>query len=220
MARLLPEHGVRATLLGRGEAVPRDSDAVWVTVRDSSIAEVGAGLPAGLCAFHASGALPDDALGTHLRAGVLHPLQSFAGPEVEVPPLVGVHARVGGHPDARSLATHLCARVGMVPVTVGDSARWHAAASLASGHLAAAWLTAVDVMVAGGVPEATALRALLPLSLQSLRAAAARGGAALTGPAARGDTATEALHRSVLDGDPAVVYDRLSEVLRHRLRRD
>ncbi|MEN9785607.1 MAG: hypothetical protein RLZZ299_871 [Pseudomonadota bacterium] len=219
LAVLLPRHGIRATLLGRGDAVPVDVDALWVTVRDGEVAGVGAALPPGLCALHASGALPDDALGGHLRAGVLHPLQSFAGPELELPPLDGVHARVGGHPDARAVAEALCGRLGMTPVDVPDPARWHAAAVLASGHLAAAWLTAVDAMVAGGIPEATARRALLPLSVQSLRAASERGPWALTGPAARGDTATEAVHRASLDGDAAEVYGLLSGVLRHRLRR-
>lgn len=219
LAELLPAAGVPATLWRRGEALPA-ADVYWLTVRDAGLAEVAAQVPRDRVALHASGALPAAVLG-HPLGGVLHPLMTFPGPEVGLPALVGVGARVEGGPEALAAARWLAERLGMVAVEGVDPAHWHAAACLVSGHLAALLLDAADVL-AGGVDDAPrgsdstrehSAGLLLPLALESLRRAAERGPAAITGPAARGDEATVALHRAVV-GDALPAYDALDARIR------
>jgi predicted short-subunit dehydrogenase-like oxidoreductase (DUF2520 family) len=105
---------------------------------------------------------------------------------------------------ARELATAL----GLHPVDVpGDPRLWHAAAVLASNHVAAVFADALGLMARAGVEPAAARAALLPLAHASLDRVAEAGPAAITGPAARGDLATIAGHRAVLPEELRSAYD-------------
>ncbi len=221
MARLLPAGGVRVTLVGRDDRVPEDADACWVCVRDAELTTAAGRLPDGAVALHASGAAPDDALGHRLRAGVLHPLMTFPGPEHGLPDLRGVGARIGGHPDARAVGRALCGALGLSPLELrGAPVGYHAAASLASGHLAAALLVAADTLAAAtGLSADDARRALLPLARASLDAVGAHGAVALTGPVVRGDDATLDAHRAHLDGEARAVHAALTAAQRTHLAR-
>ncbi|MFZ5478504.1 MAG: DUF2520 domain-containing protein [Myxococcota bacterium] len=214
MLRLLPEAGVDAVGWSRGEPIP-SADAYWLAVRDGAIGEVAARLPREAVALHASGALGPEALGDRPERGVLHPLMTFPGPGVGVPALAGVGARVAGTPGAVAVARRVAGALGMRAFEVpGDTRRYHAAASLASGHLGALFLRAADTLAGAGVPEAEARALLLPLALESLRRAAAGGPDALTGPAARDDRATEDAHRAVLADDDRPLYEGLARAIR------
>ncbi len=215
LTALLRASGVTVTTWSRGEDIPRGADVYWVTVRDGSVAEVAARLPPEAVALHAAGAHGPELLGARAERGVLHPLMTFPGVEVGVPDLRGVGARVDGTPGAVAAALALAERLGMRPFRLpGDTRLYHAAASLASGHLSALFLDAANVMARAGIPPEAARALLLPLATESLRRVAERGGVALTGPAARGDRATERDHESVLTADEATIYAALS----HRLR--
>ncbi len=215
---LLRDAGVDAVPWSRGAPVPPDADVYWVTVRDSAVAEVAARLPARAVALHAAGAHGPDLLGERPERGVLHPLMTFPGPAVGLPDLRGVGARVDGTPGAVRHATALAERLGLRPFRVpGDTAAYHAAAALASGHLSALFLDSARVLARAGVPMEDAPALLLPLALESLKRAAEAGAAALTGPAARGDVATEQRHRAVLADEEASIYAALADRIR-RLR--
>ncbi len=67
-------------------AIPANADLYILAVSDRAIGEVAHSLPlvAGSILLHTSGATPIEALPTHLRRGVLYPLQTFtAGREVD-----------------------------------------------------------------------------------------------------------------------------------------
>lgn len=213
LALLLPQAGHPARLWRRGEPVPA-ADVYWVTSRDAGIGEVAALLPPDAVALHASGALGPEALGERAERGVLHPLMTFPGPEVGVPDIRGAGARVEGTPRAVAAATRLATDLGMVPFTVpGDRRLYHAAACLASGHLAATFAEAVGVLVAAGVAPDRAPGLLYPLAAESLRRVAEAGPTAITGPAARGDLVTQEAHRAALSGETRAVYEVLSAAI-------
>lgn len=217
LAILLPAAGVRTTLVRRGEPLP-DADVYWLCVRDSGLAQAAATLPRDRVVLHAAGALAADVL-AHPLGGVLHPLMTFPGPELGLPDLAGVGARVDGPEEARVPARAIAAALGMVPVEDVDPVAWHAAASMVSGHLAALFLDAAAVLDRarpGGQPPAAQL--LLPLARESLARAAMHGALAITGPAARGDDVTVALHLQRLEAE-ADVYRALDRRIRERSRK-
>jgi predicted short-subunit dehydrogenase-like oxidoreductase (DUF2520 family) len=219
VAAALEAAGLDVVTWKRGGPLPSEADVYWITVGDGSVGEVAARLPAGAVALHAAGAHGPELLGDRPERGVLHPLMTFPGVGVGVPQLRGVGARVAGTPRALAAATTLARRLGMVPFDVpGDTTAYHAAASLACGHLAALFLDASEVLSRAGVSPEDAPRLLLPLATESLRRAAASGGAALTGAAARGDVAAERRHEAVLTPEEASIYAALSERIRRRRR--
>ena len=113
-------------------------------------------------------------------------------------------------------ARELAALLGWTVIgEVADRARYHAAASMASGHAAAWFLDAVALFrEATGSEAAPAAQALLALARASLHNAALHGPAAITGAAARGDEATIARHRNGLPPDLLPAYDALTERIR------
>jgi predicted short-subunit dehydrogenase-like oxidoreductase (DUF2520 family) len=137
---------------------------------------------------------------------------TFPGADVGLPDLHGVGARVDGTPRAASAARALAERLGMRAfVFAGDPLRYHAAASLASGHLGALFLEAAGVLAAEGLDADEARALLFPLAAESLRRAAAFGPSALTGAAARGDRATVAAHQSAIGPERGEIYRLLAE---------
>lgn len=210
---LLPRAGVDAVVWRRAEPFPQ-ADILWICVSDAAIGPLAATLPRGPVVLHASGAVGPEVLAAHARHGVLHPLMTFPGPENGLPDLHGAGAGVAG--PASEIAADLARRLGMVPFALPrDQHAYHAAATMASGHLAAAFLEAADVLARTGVPDAA--DRLLPLALESLRRVAGQGARAITGPAARGDQATVAAHRGALDPHHRALYDLLTTLIVTRL---
>lgn len=218
VAILLEHAGVTVRRWRRGEPLPEAADVWWITTGDGSVPEVAARLPADALVLHAAGAAGPELVGERAERGVLHPLMTFPGPAHGIPDLRGCGARVDGTPRALAAAEDLARILGMRPVHLsGDPTRYHAAACLASGHLGALFLDAVAVLTEAGVPAEEAPALLLPLAHESLRRAAEGGASALTGPAVRNDTATEARHRAALDPARAEVYRLLADRIRaHR----
>jgi predicted short-subunit dehydrogenase-like oxidoreductase (DUF2520 family) len=140
---------------------------------------------------------------------------TFPGPEIGLPSLAGVGARVAGTPQALASARAIATALGMVPFEIqGDPTLYHAAAVIAGNHVPALFLSAADVLSRAGVPRADAARLLVPLALEALRRAAESGPDALTGPAARGDVATEDAHRTALSPGEATLYGYMSDTIR------
>ena len=152
---------------------------------------------------HTSGATMLSALESATAAGALafslHPLQTVPD---DRSPLSGAPAAIAGADEvALELARALGAALGMVPFEVDESARiaYHAAASIASNFLIALEESAAGLLESAGVGDAAEARELLaPLVLRSAANWAERGGAALTGPIARGDAETVAAHLEAL----------------------
>lgn len=211
---------------------------VLVATPDDEIARAARALAAlpqsfdGKVVLHTSGsraARGDDALGALRAAGAevgsIHPLQSFATPELGVARMRGSVVAIEGDTAAVRVARRLARAVGGRPVRLraGTKALYHAAAVLASGGVTAVVDMSLEAMRAAGMRDEEALAAVLPLVEGTVANIAAAGtAAALTGPFARGDEGTIARNREALASlDPrlAAVYDLLGERGRALARR-
>lgn len=203
VARGLRNVGWAVTEVGRGEVVPPESALVWLTVPDRAIASCAQPLAPGTLVLHSAGCVGADVLAPH-RGAVLHPLMTFPHPEGAVVPCTA-----SGHPDAVNAARAVASALGWVILgDVNDRARYHAAACLASGHLAVCFADASQLFAsATGLSAADARRMLEPLAAASLARVAAGGPAVITGPASRGDAETIAAHRAALPPDSLELYD-------------
>ncbi len=220
---LLETAGHRVLPWRRGEPCPH-ADVAWLTVSDGAVAEVAQLVPPGPVVLHASGALDVSVLRPHSPAGSLHPLQSFPGPEVAVPPLHGVPAAVAGDPEAVAVATRLAKDLGLVPVHVpGDRRLYHAAAVIAGNFSTTLLAEGAGLLVEAGVDPDQAVALLVPLARASLEQALARGPVqALTGPFPRGDRTTIGAHITAiraLDRGLAELYEVLGIRTTEHLRR-
>ncbi|MFE6996125.1 Rossmann-like and DUF2520 domain-containing protein [Microbacterium sp. NPDC057659] len=192
--------------LRRGEEVPA-SDIVLLCVPDAAIADVAAGVDAGLIG-HMSGATGLDDVDFSL-----HPLQTFTGAE-EPEAFHGIGAAVAGRtPEALAVATSLAERLGARPFEVDDRAGYHAAASFASNFMLTVLDVAEQLAEEAGVEDAREL--LAPLVRQTADNWVASGASdALTGPIARGDEATVARQRAALRPELVPLFDELADATR------
>ena len=201
--------GAFAARLGdRGVLVDTAADLVVLCVPDRAITEVAAALPPGPWVCHVSGATPLASLLPHERRFSLHPLQTFTttrGAEQIDGAWAAVTATTAlGRDVARQLATLL----GLRPFDLADDRRviYHVGAVMASNYMVTLFRAAARALGKADVP----VEALIPLMTRTIE-----NGFDLTGPIARGDTATVeahigALRRDLPDLEP--MYRALAEV--------
>lgn len=186
------------------------SQVILVATPDSVLPEVARELARiggeelrGKIVLHTSGALDSHVLAP-VRAcgavvGSLHPLQSFSG--IGVPPLAGRVFAVEGDAAALRVARRMVREFEGIAVRIpaGKKPLYHAACTLAAGHLLAVMEAATRMMIATGMNRREAQRALLPLTRQVLENFERLGAtAAWTGPLSRGDYAVIAAHAAAL----------------------
>jgi predicted short-subunit dehydrogenase-like oxidoreductase (DUF2520 family) len=171
--------------LGRG-ADGHEADAVLLCVPDAQIEAAAALIAPGRVVGHCSGATGLEPLSPH-EAFSMHPLMTVSRRD---PDFTGAGAAVDGTTDrALVLADRLARALGMRPVRVAeaDRALYHAAASVASNFLITVETAAERMAAVAGVDG----ELLVPLVRATVENWAEEGGGrALTGPVARGDTAT------------------------------
>lgn len=207
--------------IGAGDAVERYDQlqpaAVHVlAVGDDQIGAACAALAeavplAGSVVFHCSGALASDQLRAARDAGALvasvHPIRSFADPLAVVAQFAGTFCGVEGDAGALALLTSALRAIGAQPVPIDASAKtvYHAAAVFASNYLVTVLDAALRAYQAAGIPEPVARQLAQPLASESMANVFRLGAAAaLTGPIARGDSATVERQQRAVDGwDPA-----------------
>lgn len=179
--------------LGRG-ADPRDAAVVLLCVPDAEIPAAAAAVTPGPLVGHCSGATGLDALAPHEAFG-LHPLMTVP---VHGAVFAGASCAVAGTTDRALAAAHVLAdRLEMRPFTIDDADRaaYHAAASIASNFLLAVEHAAERLATSAGADRSL----LVPLVRATVENWAATGAHdALTGPIARGDTATVARQREAV----------------------
>jgi predicted short-subunit dehydrogenase-like oxidoreductase (DUF2520 family) len=150
---------------------------------------------------HLSGARGLDVLTPHERRAAIHPLVALPTPELGAKRLVGGWFAVAGDSLADEVVQALRGRA--FTVDDADRATYHAAAVIASNHLVALMGQVERLASEVGVP----LDAYLDLAMATLDNVAELGaGAALTGPAARGDEATIRRHLRALPADERRAY--------------
>jgi predicted short-subunit dehydrogenase-like oxidoreductase (DUF2520 family) len=206
IARAAQRAGVRVALPSRDDVARacRTCDAALLCVPDTAIAEaarmVAEAVPPLRFVGHTSGATGLDALAPAAEAGAasfsLHPLQTVPDARTELGD--APCAIWGSDREALGFARGLAERLGMRPFEVPDERRaaYHAAASVASNFLVALEESAAELLTAAGIDDAREL--LAPLVQRTAANWAERGGAALTGPIARGDEATVDRHLEAL----------------------
>jgi predicted short-subunit dehydrogenase-like oxidoreductase (DUF2520 family) len=230
LARGLAARGISVAWIPRGRrrAPARAEDVVVMAVPDDAIAAeserlVAAGWRARI-ALHLSGALPADAAGAWRRSGAavasFHPLGSFAGDRGET--AAGHAVAIEGDRLAVAAARRLARAIGARPwqIDSGRKALYHAAATAVAGGTATLVAQAARAAEAAGMPAAEATRVFARLAEEAARNVRRRGfPAGLTGPLARGDSGTLALHREALAGRPelAELYRALAAAAREGL---
>ncbi len=214
-------------LVGLSEAV-LTADLILIATPDRAIAETAEALAQianskawrGKIVLHTSGALGSAVLKPlALRGaeiGSLHLLQTFSGHTV--PSLAGCTCAIEGTPVALRMARRISRELGSVPVVLPlrRKVAYHAAAVLSAGHVLAVMETAVRILVKAGFPRQRAVRAVLPLTRQTLANYERIGAcAAWTGPLSRGDFAVIERHLEALRRFPREyrgAYDALSQL--------
>ena len=166
----------------------------------------------GKIVLHTSGALGSDVLrplALHGAAiGSLHPLQTFSTQNAQA--LDGTTCAIEGSPAALRMARRICRELAGIPVVLPSSrkAAYHAAAALAAGHVLAVTEAAARILIAAGFLRKHAVRALLPLTRQTLANYERVGArAAWTGPLSRGDFAVIERHLVALRQFPREYRD-------------
>ena len=224
--------GLTVRLAGRDDALHacRQSEVALLCVPDGEIEAAAAGAanaaPPLRFVGHVSGATTLEALAAANDAGAdvfsLHPLQTIPDAQTE---LVGAPCAIAGSTaDALAVARGLGHRLQMRPFAVPGDARdaYHAAAAMASNLLVALEESAAELMDRAGV-DAPGRELLAPLVLRSAANWTERGADALTGPIARGDTATVERHLEALRAtapELVPVYESLAERARALAARD
>ena len=164
--------------------------------------------------FHCSGALNSGYLQAARECGAavasIHPVKSFALPELVINEFAGTFCGVEG--DARALAVllPLFEAIGavMVPIDGERKVLYHSAAVMASNYLVTLLDTACALYAEVGIGPATARAMLAPLTRGTLENALQAGPeAALTGPIARGDMETVARQQAALDASHPEIGD-------------
>jgi predicted short-subunit dehydrogenase-like oxidoreductase (DUF2520 family) len=207
--------------VGDGAAPPWIAEAgvVILAVRDDGIRPLAETLAAARAitpdhvVLHLSGVQGQEALGplvtSRAALGSLHPLQTIVEPERTPARLRGAWAAVEGMPRAVEAAERLAQDVGMRPFRIATKAKaiYHAGAVFASNYLVVVEAMAQRLLRHAGLTDADAWAALRPLvegTLENLSRAEPKD--ALTGPVARGDTATIVRHIASLTLDDGKLY--------------
>lgn len=210
LARALAEAIPGAVATPPGAALPASVRLVICCVPDDALPDVAARLarldhpwPATVVA-HTSGVLTAGVLAPLIERGAaamsFHPMQTFppnAEPSVFDGIVVGVEGAAPAVAVGRQLARDLGARA--VELAAEDKARYHLAASVASNFLVTLMALAGEVLGSIGLtrPEGAALmQPLVEGTLRNMRDNLPED--VLTGPIARGDAATVALHTQAL----------------------
>ena len=178
---------------------------------------------AGVTILHTNGALDRSVLAPLERLGAatgsLHPLQTFG--RGALPQLAGCICAIEGAPRALRAARRIARELGCIPVKIAakDKPAYHAAGALAAGHVLAIVEAATRILLASGFTRKQAVRALLPLTRQTLTNFERLGpNAAWTGPLARGDLVTVKKHESALRKFPREYRDAYRAISQLALR--
>jgi predicted short-subunit dehydrogenase-like oxidoreductase (DUF2520 family) len=181
----------------------RPADIYLMATSDDSIASACEALVRtsrvrqGSVVFHCSGALPSSVLNAASRRGAtvasVHPIRSFASPDDVVKDFTGTWCGVEGDDAALALLVPIFEAIGAktARIEAAEKILYHAAAVFAANYTTTLLAVAQDAYVAAGIAPDTALQLMEPLVRASIDNVFRLGpAAALSGPAARGDTAT------------------------------
>jgi predicted short-subunit dehydrogenase-like oxidoreductase (DUF2520 family) len=196
-----------------------DVDALVLAVPDDVLGDVARDLAADEriakvpVVLHLSGVLDSKVLqavaSRGCAVGSMHPLQSLTGVTAAAERLRGAAAAIEGDPKAMQLADELATALRMTPLRIPAAAKplYHAAAVFASNYLVVLAATAERLLERAGVSDDDASAALAPIIRGTVENVVHYGAnQALTGPLARGDSATVRKHLEALPAEEAALY--------------
>jgi len=203
------------------ESAKLSCDLLWLAVPDAAVEDVSRTLAG--CAqlppiiLHASGALSSRAMSVLAERGVhtgsAHPMMTFVAGEP--PNLQGAWFATEGSPVAVRAARAIARRLGAKAFIIkpGEKALYHAFGAMLSPMLAAELAAAEKVGLRVGIRAQDVRRIMEPIVLRTARNVLRNGaGKSFSGPLARGDVGTVALHLESLAGSPeSLVYRALME---------
>ena len=191
------------------------SDMIFLTVPDSEIAPFSARI-AGLCGgaaagkvfLHCSGALTSAVLKElgELGAvtGSLHPIQTFPDREKSWRAMYGIYFGYEGQDAAIPAVNEAVGILKGQVLVIGPEGKplYHAAACVLSNYTAALSYAAGSLLERAGISREDGMKAFGPLLRNTSANIIAEGSVkALTGPIARGDTATVLGHLAAIGAD-------------------
>lgn len=206
--RSLESAQLAVTFIDAGRAISsyaelRRADLYLIATPDDQIAACCEKLAQSGCltvdsiVFHCSGALASSTLQAAIQQGAsvasIHPIRSFASPELVAQNFTGTYCGVEGDPRALAVLNDAYAAIGaqLVPIHAEQKILYHAAAVFASNYLVALLDVAQNMFVQSGVDHDVALKLMAPLVRETMENVFRLGPeVALTGPIARGDMAT------------------------------
>ena len=224
----------RAAVRAIGAGVPADSltrqvlnsTVILITTPDNAIedlandlARIGGEEWRGKIVLHTSGANDSSVLKPLAELGAatgsMHPMQTFS--DQRPPALAGRMFGIDGSPGALKVARKMVRQIGGVAVSLSgaNKAAYHAAGSFACAHVLTLLETAARLLMAQGFTRRQAVRALLPLTRQTLDNFESVGPRqSWTGPMARGDFSTVQRHIKALADFPREFLDAYEAVSR------
>ncbi len=187
----------------------------------SKVADIGSDFD-GRYFIHCSGTLSSEILQPLKKKGAsaasLHPLQTFTGLSGPAD-FNDIYIDMEGEEPVISFSKYFARKLGSRVIEIEPAAKpyLHAAAVTASNYLVALIESAGQIAGMGGLDKDEALRALMPLvekSVENIRESDTLS-AALSGPAARGDTSTISDHIELLEQNPrlAGLYKQMGNTL-------
>jgi predicted short-subunit dehydrogenase-like oxidoreductase (DUF2520 family) len=196
-----------------------DSKVILISTPDDAIEGTAKKLAAiggkdwrGKVVLHSSGAYDSSVLqplaDLGAAKGSMHPMQTFS--DQRPPELAGRVFGIDGSPAALKVARKMIRQIGGVAVRLSgaNKAAYHAAGSFACAHVLTLMETAVRLLMAQGFTRRQAVRALVPLTRQTLDNFESVGPhQAWTGPMARGDFSTVRRHVKALAEFPREFLD-------------
>jgi len=192
-----------------------NSSVILITTPDGAIESVAKNLAllggsewSGKVVLHTSGSLDSSVLqplaDLGAATGSMHPMQTFSNQNL--PDLANCIFGIDGSPTALQVARKMIHQMGGVAVRLSgaNKAAYHAAGSFACAYVLALMETATRLLMTQGFKRRQAMRALLPLTRQTLDNFESVGPlAAWTGPLSRGDFSTIERHvKALADFEP------------------
>lgn len=220
------QHRLPDTPIVPAAQVAGSAELLLLAVPDAELGAVVSGLTAsaavrpGAIVVHTSGVNGVGVLAPLAEQGciplAIHPAMTFTGAEDDIARLAGASYGITAADEiGYAIAQVLVMEIGGEPFRVREGARqlYHAALAHGSNHIVTVVTDALDALraalgapplpgqnVVGDESGHVAERVLAPLARASLENTLQRGQAALTGPAARGDTAALGGHLAALGG--------------------
>lgn len=209
--------------IGAGKASTRPEDAcasdiVILGVPDDAVEPLTRRLRFRYIALHLCGSYASRIIHNAPHPASMHPIRSFADPDLAVKNFRGTFCSYEGTPAAERAIKRMILDIGGIPIRVRAEAKplYHAASVFASNYFVAILDAALELMRRAGVTRTDAVTTLAEGVLRNVRRVGIP--AALSGPIERGDARTIALHLKSLASIDRELLELYASLARRTIR--